>query len=1033
MKTSKYLSALSVLLLTASFAAAAGNTYYLWCQDAAGNLPLARASYWYDSAYTTPVGTSAETITFTADDTLIRDSKPLDGAYQFYMAGSTFDIGALTQTGTLTGAWHWYNFENCTANFGTINQDSDQSLIIRTRNGTTLDVTVGDIDVTRGYLYLGRADTGQALKSLTVNNTVSVTDSAFCAYGTTVWLKDDITLSGGLLQFAMGDYAGNTGSLTIDGDITGTKTATKNSKIFFGEFRAETITPPKPAAYDYLNTVTVNGAVSMTDGEIYFRADSMNVNNTLTATNTKLLFNNGRSRLDKGADVRIKNIVHTNVSSDTGFNIGAGSVSGNAYVFTEVLNSFIAGDISESVSNATYTNWNVTTFKVKKDEFEGATGTFTYNNTSSSRAFIFADTVDIDNFNVNSAGNAVMNLMTIVRQSNVGTDLYGGSLHVGNFVGETMSRLRVGAFYGTNGTEAVWNFAMHDTVTIDSLTSHGTEVYVYGGDITVGELNLSASSAGQLESIFGHYSAGGAARSLTIGADSDSVSTISGLTNTTIFSSYSPVVTVNGTLNLQDGGFFRVSPTLSPTFTAETLVIDSTNKSTTFFDNLQGTVGLQSINIDKVVLQNASTGKVSRINLNASGGSSVGEVLVKASCQNISSMVSVEKNVSITKLKYEQTAQGSVDLFDLSSLSVTNFEVGYNANVQVRNATPGSTEQKTVTVGSFTVNTAEGTPAVLNTIVAFGPNVKLHVTGDFTNNNTYGHGGYTFRGGLDVDGAFITNGTINMVTSITETTTFDYFMGAVGGTGGGRISTSPAYSKGAFNMTLDGTSALNGKAKFYGVIADVESNDTADTIAGYGDNYKVSLTIDSSDGTLVQYLYRGASIRGDTVITSGTLMASSDATSQVGGQYFSRVVLEEEGALGACGNGTEIGEMKMTTLDWSGGAILVDVSGASADKLTLTGDFLKNAAGKLEFVFDGDVLGGTYYQIMGWGADGTVEFLESDFTADLGGTNALSAQFELDREGGHGLWVSFVIPEPSTYAAVFGAIALVMALRRRRK
>ena len=72
----------------------------------------------------------------------------------------------------------------------------------------------------------------------------------------------------------------------------------------------------------------------------------------------------------------------------------------------------------------------------------------------------------------------------------------------------------------------------------------------------------------------------------------------------------------------------------------------------------------------------------------------------------------------------------------------------------------------------------------------------------------------------------------------------------------------------------------------------------------------------------------------------------------------------------------------------------------------------------------------TKYQIMSWESDSTVEFTESDFGYTYNGEiNSLNGSFLIENNS-----LYFVsVPEPAEYAAIFGMLALGLALWRRRK
>ena len=72
------------------------------------------------------------------------------------------------------------------------------------------------------------------------------------------------------------------------------------------------------------------------------------------------------------------------------------------------------------------------------------------------------------------------------------------------------------------------------------------------------------------------------------------------------------------------------------------------------------------------------------------------------------------------------------------------------------------------------------------------------------------------------------------------------------------------------------------------------------------------------------------------------------------------------------------------------------------------------------------------YKIIAWDSSvGNLEYDLSEAQIEINGRDDLSAVLSYAQDGG--INVSFVIPEPSTYAAIFGALALGFAMLRRRR
>ena len=102
-------------------------------------------------------------------------------------------------------------------------------------------------------------------------------------------------------------------------------------------------------------------------------------------------------------------------------------------------------------------------------------------------------------------------------------------------------------------------------------------------------------------------------------------------------------------------------------------------------------------------------------------------------------------------------------------------------------------------------------------------------------------------------------------------------------------------------------------------------------------------------------------------------------------------------------------------------------------KISIAGEFSKNADGQVEINFDGldgaDYIDHTFELISAGSLDG---FNLDDANADFAAVNLLNAIAEFSWNDGT-LSVTFgQIPEPAAAAAVLGAAVLFFALRRKR-
>ncbi len=1051
MKKFAFLISSVFTIFTAPLATA--ENYYFWCQAASGNLPLNTGSYWYDSTYTTPFTGS---LTFTSLDNLTRE-KSLGGGYQFSV-GATFDLNSFTNTGTgLSNNLVIYNSVTDTVStINTVTQSGDKALVIRKRaTANTFNLTVKNTEVSNHYLYYGHVNDKEYLTNLSLTDSVNVSNGSYLMlYALKGTIAAPVLIESSNMIVGIGNYSnygGTEGDITFNDTITATKSATGNGpKIYFGQKRGTS-----PVVLDYLNKLTLSKALTISDGELGFNANKVTTD-LISATNTKIYMGVGRDTAQT-SDYKIKKLDFSGTLTTHNVMIGAGSITLGVYSPTEIVDSLILGDFNyeNTVAVDAAIFWNLKEFKVKASEFTGATGTFNYNsNHYNYRAYIFADKVDIDNFNLSKDdASTEMDIVHFLRTS---ATITGSQFKVGKYVGNERSRLRVGSLY--QGT--AWYFNnKYDSIDIADLQSHGEEVFLWANTINIGKFDLKASAGAALNTVFGNNAS--AANTVVIGQDALSTSIMDGMNAATKLTMRSNSITVNGSLTVKDGAHLLVdSPSLT-NFTAKDLIVDSTNASTFLFsNNNQNTTEIPNsatifnkLDVDSITLQNLGIDKVQLVNLNANQGSTVGTITIKSeSATNKGVDINSYKTVAITNFNVENGKYNHLNLYD-SALTLNHIKVSQamranvildgNSSYTGNTITVGysswlyfsgsSGSVKNVTVDSVTINKAVGDYIADNTYLSFNENARLKVNNNFVNNNTTSQCGFLFAGGLEVVGVLENNGSANFVAGVStsgEFKTFDYSIGALKGSSGGRIGTSPVYSNGAFNLTFNGTSDLNSSAVYKGAIYDVEDNDSQTIIDGYGTTRQVRLIIDSADGTLVQYLVGRNSIRGDTEIISGTLIATTKNNTQAAGLGFSKVIVNG-GKFGACGaNETvAVGEVKMKSLEWSQGQFLFDLDGENADKFIIEGVFSKGAGamGKLEFLFSGAVQEGYDYNIISFGG---TDFSETDLEGYLTGYDAT---FTFDHTNGN-LWVSFTaIPEPSTYALILGLASLLIIAYKRKK
>ncbi len=341
-------------------------------------------------------------------------------------------------------------------------------------------------------------------------------------------------------------------------------------------------------------------------------------------------------------------------------------------------------------------------------------------------------------------------------------------------------------------------------------------------------------------------------------------------------------------------------------------------------------------------------------------------------------------------------ASSTLTKVNLGAGATLEFDKG-NATITTLNLTAGESSTLGVNGGTLTVNGVLDMGTISNTFLT----LNAEVTSDTASKSVYSV--YGIQGGTS------SAGTTN------------------------RISTN--YSAGsakAVEILIKG----DGTAKTYtfsGRIHDLgdADNPASKTVA------PLSITMDAVNTT--QYLAGSNYIRGLTTIKNGTLYVSSEKSKNTDPEkqlWLSNVSLEG-GAFGACasqvsGSIAAIGVVKAKDLTWSGGILMVDLDAGTSDQVLLSGNFyngLPSNAHVIHFDWADTVdLTDKSYEIVTW--VGGTDFIEENFSATLK-SDDYKVTFRIE---GKSLWADFTaIPEPSTYAAIFGAVALLLALRRKRK
>ena len=195
-----------------------------------------------------------------------------------------------------------------------------------------------------------------------------------------------------------------------------------------------------------------------------------------------------------------------------------------------------------------------------------------------------------------------------------------------------------------------------------------------------------------------------------------------------------------------------------------------------------------------------------------------------------------------------------------------------------------------------------------------------------------------------------------------------------------------------------------------------------DVDGGAANAKKLNIVMDASvTGKQTMSITNGS--LNDITLNGGKFVLSS-ATATTG-----KVSLNG-GYFGVGNNSTAI-----NSAEWNSGGLLFDMAAIEYEyKITIENAFTKNGAGQIEVDFDG-LNGADYidYDAFKLLSAGSLEgFDVDDANADFVAKNLYGALADFAWDG-NSLFVTFTqIPEPAALAAVIGAAALILALRRRR-
>ncbi len=475
-----------------------------------------------------------------------------------------------------------------------------------------------------------------------------------------------------------------------------------------------------------------------------------------------------------------------------------------------------------------------------------------------------------------------------------------------------------------------------------------------------------------------------------------------------------------GTINVSDQGLWYLRRSMNnPNYTINTLNISSTAAEYTNSRVYIGaSVGYES-------------GSVSITNLNILASSATPTVNDLGSASMAFYLVNGavgSETAKITTLTSSAYSNGYLDFRCNASIgSITTNEA---SNLTIMTGLSPTAYKATVT-GDFNSNSNS---------INLSKESNLHVKGDFYNSRMYNSNlnGLALNlnaaegkgvGSFTVDGTFYNNG-IFFINGGSGASDVSISVGGFTNTisnAGYRITSSGDYTGGQATAVLTGT----GNYIFSERIHDYKQTESdVSTLTG-----KVAIT---KNGTGKQFFTGNNYYRGATTINAGELYMRADGTANNLGRGIGAIILKggKFGAVGSANSTTfkalSAGKVIADSMSWSNLAeVVVFVDATSNSLLDITGALAKGA---------GDTLGRKYnfsfeflndlatpeseYKIMTVADFG--DFSEEDFSY-TSNVSMLGYEFQIR---GNDLYLA--IPEPSTYAAIFGLVALLFAIRRRK-
>lgn len=963
--------------------------------------------------------------------------------------------------------------------------------IIDTLNlGNTNAFTLGSAaDISSGYALTLSAVSRSNTAALTIASNVNLSPNAA---GRSIWRDSQngtTTVTGavggtGTVILNKGGTTGTvvmngantfTGSVVVDAGIlsfggtnayTGTTTASGGTLLV--NFNAGAAATPSSNIINSASglvlggvrgggTVTVNGkngtSVSQTFNGTTLNsgASTFNIANGTTA-NTRTLVNLGAITRNAGGTV---NFVQPTGTGNTTVDATNGYTTGTANDTSGILGGYATVGGSDWAANNTtnivaYTGYTANTWGTDINTNVTSSGTIADNSTTHSLRF-------------NTAGATTLTLGGV-------NTLTSGGILVGSTVGNNLTTITGGTLQGSSGGELIIHqnnssnsltiaSTIIDNTTASALTKSGAGIlnltgtlsYTGGTYVNAGTLNLNAGSTnplattGSITVTGGTLNFGAATTQAVSGAVVLAGGTISGGTITKSGGSYD---VRNGTISSALAGTVGLTKTTSGSVTLSTASSYSGGtlvEEGSLLATVAGSIGTGHLTIGSLAGGPAASFTASD-NLDVVNNSATVTVYSNGTFNfgngdNIRDLVIVGGSV-VTKFSYVTnsltmtggTISGTGGLNGTAN-SVTTLASDTTATISASMNLAGGS-------GTITYTVADGAAAIdLNVSGGMGPNNSTNVTKAGAGLMAVGSSNYTgittVNGGTFSVGLLANGGTASGIgASASGATNLRLGNGAtlqytgsghstdrlftVNGTAAGHSATLDASGTGAVNFTNTGgiawgTTAQTRTLKLGGT--STAANTLSALIANNGGS-AVSLTKQDA-GKWV--LANANTYTGATTISGGTLALGANNAIGAGS-----AVSLDAGTLDL-----QTFSTSAASLGFNAGSTLkfnLGTPGNVTALLALAGNFSPGAgSGSYTFDFSGSGAAGTYKLVS---YAGTFFVDTTGFTVTNLGSGLTG---ELLLESNQLSLVVSAVPEPATYAAIFGALALLGAVWHSRK